>query len=164
MEHRDSLTNSLDASSGRNQHLTFTVGQEEYGIDILTVQEIRGFSSVTPVPNAPSYVKGVMNLRGTIIPVVDLQSRLVARATTCTPFSVIIVVLVQGKATGLIVDAVSDVVGLPPGDIRDVPDFGDYGSERFLRGLTQVGNKLVLLLDLEKVLGQEVITLSAAMS
>src|SRR5438105_13877699 len=105
-----------------NQYLTFALGDEEYGVEILKVQEIRGYAPITPIPNTPPHIKGVMNLRGAIIPVVDLRRKLAMPATECSPFTVIIVVTVGTRVMGVIVDAVSDVLDIPPMDIQPTPD------------------------------------------
>jgi purine-binding chemotaxis protein CheW len=138
-----------------SQYLTFTLDQEVYGIDILKVQEIRGYAAVTPVPNTPAHVKGVMNLRGTIIPVVDLRRQFGLAEAEYDRFNVIIVVTVGTKVVGLVVDAVSDVLDLPPDNIQPPPDFGEGGGARALSGLAKAGDKVVLLLDIDRVLGGE---------
>jgi purine-binding chemotaxis protein CheW len=140
------------ATEGR-QYLTFAVGAEEYGIDILRVQEIRGYAPVTPIPNTPPYIKGVMNLRGTIIPVVDFRAKLAMRAAEYNQFTVIIVITVGTKIVGLIVDAVSDVLDIPHADIQATPDFGAQVDARFIDGVAKAGDKLVVLLDIDRLLG-----------
>lgn len=137
------------------EYLTFALGQEEYGVEILKVQEIRGYTPVTPIPNTPAYIKGVMNLRGTIIPVVDLRLKLAMRETEYSPFTVTIVVTVGTKVKGLIVDAVSDVLSIPRTDIQATPDLGAPLSARFIQGMAKTGDKLVALLDIDRVLGDD---------
>jgi purine-binding chemotaxis protein CheW len=142
-----------------SQYLTFALGGEEYGVEILKVQEIRGYTSITPIPNTPSHIKGVMNLRGAIVPVVDLRRTLAMPATEYSPFSVIIVVTVGTRVMGLIVDAVSDVLDVARTDIHPTPDFGTRIDARFIQGMARVGDKLVVLLDIDRVLvGEEVLT------
>ena len=142
-----------------SQYLTFALGGEEYGVEILKVQEIRGYTSITPIPNTPAHIKGVMNLRGAIVPVVDLRSTLAMPATEYSPFSVIIVVTVGTRVMGLIVDAVSDVLDVARTDIHPTPDFGTRIDARFIQGMARVGDKLVVLLDIDRVLvGEEVLT------
>ena len=102
-----------DTTARAGQYLTFRLGHEEYGVEILKVQEIKGYSAITPIPSAPAFLKGVMNLRGTIVPVVDLRSRFGMAAADYTPFTVIIVVTVGSRVMGLVVDAVSDVLAGP---------------------------------------------------
>lgn len=139
------------------QYLTFALGGEEYGVEILKVQEIRGYAPITPIPNTPPHIKGVMNLRGAIIPVVDLRRALAMPAAEHGPFTVIIVVTVGTRVMGLIVDAVSDVLDVARADIHSTPDFGSRIDARFIHGMARAGDKLVVLLDIERVLaGEEV--------
>jgi purine-binding chemotaxis protein CheW len=148
----------LDAPSfaaDGSQYLTFALGEEEYGVEILKVQEIRGYAPITPIPNTPPHVTGVMNLRGTIIPVVDLRRTLAMPATAYTPFTVIIVVTVKTRVMGLIVDAVSDVLDIARAAIQPTPDFGTQVDARFIHGMARAGDKLVVLLDIDRVLGGE---------
>ena len=137
------------------QYLTFALGSEEYGVEILKVQEIRGYAPITPIPNTPPHVMGVMNLRGAIVPVVDLRRTLGMAAAEYTPFTVIVVVTVGTRAMGLIVDAVSDVLDVDRGAMQATPDFGTQVDARFVRGLVRAAGKLVILLDIERVLGGE---------
>jgi purine-binding chemotaxis protein CheW len=163
MEQLDALGNQASFTTEGSQYLTFTVGHEEYGVEILKVQEIKGYSAITPIPNTPDYVKGVMNLRGTIIPVVDLRAKFGMAATEYTQFTVIIVLTVGAKVMGLIVDAVSDVLNIPKADIQATPDFGRQVDARFINGMAKAGEKLVVLLDIDTVLGgAEVSSLGAA--
>jgi purine-binding chemotaxis protein CheW len=143
------------ATDGR-QYLTFALGGQEYGIDILNVQEIKGYSPITPIPNTPSHVKGVMNLRGTIIPVIDLRTKLGMREAEYGSFTVIVVVRVGVKVVGLIVDTVSDVLNIPESDIQAAPDFGKPVDAKFIEGMAKAGDRLVVLLGIEEVLGGDV--------
>jgi purine-binding chemotaxis protein CheW len=140
------------APSGTHQFLTFALGREEYGVEILKIQEIKGFSAVTPLPNAPAFVKGVLNLRGTIVPIVDLRQKFGMPPETNTKFTVIVVVQVQGKTLGFVVDAVSDVLSVASDAIQPTPDLHGQLDTRYLHGLAQVGEKLVILLDIDQVL------------
>src|ERR1700689_2004331 len=115
---RDAAGSHIAYSADLKQYLTFTLGREEYGIEILKVQEIKGYSAITPIPNTPAHVKGVMNLRGTVIPVVDLRSKFAMEAVEYTKFTVIIVASVGEKIVGIVVDAVSDVLTVSRGNIR----------------------------------------------
>jgi len=135
-----------------HQFLTFALGQEEYGVEILKIQEIKGFSAITPLPNAPAYVKGVLNLRGTIVPIVDLRKKFGMPEEAYTTFTVIVVVRVQGQVMGFIVDAVSDVLTVTGADIQPTPDLQGQVDTSFLTGLAKAGEKLVILLDIDKVL------------
>ena len=132
MEQLDELSSQLNFAADGSQYLTFTLGEEEYGLEILKVQEIKGYSPITPIPNTPPYIKGVMNLRGTVIPVVDLRSKLSMAAAEYNQFTVIIVVTVGAKVMGLIVDAVSDVLNIPKEHIQATPDFGAQVDARYI--------------------------------
>lgn len=136
-----------------NQYLTFSLDRETYGIEILRVQEIRGYSAATPIPNAPPWVRGIMNLRGTIVPVIDLRAKLGLPSSAYNRFTVIIVVNVGTRVIGLIVDAVSDVLTFSPQEVQPAPDLGGGSDGRFARGIARVQDSLVVLLDLERVLG-----------
>jgi len=147
-----SVSETKYATADTRQFLTFALGQEEYGVEILKIQEIKGYDSVTPLPNAPPYVKGVLNLRGTIVPIVDLRKKFNLPEVNDTQFTVIVVVQVQGKTLGFIVDAVSDVLTISGDAIQPAPDCHGQLDTSFLNGLAQAGEKLVILLDIDKVL------------
>jgi purine-binding chemotaxis protein CheW len=138
-----------------DQFLTFTLQDEEYGIEILRVQEIKGFSKVRPIPNAPHYIKGAMNLRGTVVPIVDLRARFGMPDAEYNQFTVIIMVSVSSKVVGLVVDAVSDVLNIAREQIEDTPDVGGDVDTSFFRGMGKIGDKLVLLLNIDKLLADE---------
>ena len=151
----EQVTVGRAAQSTTQQFLTFALGQEEYGVEILKIQEIKGFSAVTPLPNAPAYVKGVLNLRGTIVPIVDLRQKFGMPEEAYTKFTVIVVVQVQGKTLGFVVDAVSDVLTVTGDAIQPTPDLHGQLDTTFLTGLAPTGDqgeKLVILLDIDKVL------------
>jgi purine-binding chemotaxis protein CheW len=139
-------------ASDMHQFLTFALGQEEYGVEILKIQEIKGYAAITPLPNAPPYVKGVLNLRGTIVPILDLRKKFGLPEVDCTKFTVIVVVQVQGKVLGFVVDAVSDVLTVNAADIQPTPDIAGQFDTACLQGLAQSGEKLVILLDIDRVL------------
>lgn len=162
MEQLDTLSSQISFATDGSQYLTFALGDEEYGVQILKVQEIRGYSAITPIPNTPPWIKGVMNLRGTIVPVVDLRAKLGMAAAEYSAFTVIIVVTVGRKVMGVVVDAVSDVLNIPRPDIQATPDFGGAVDARFIDGMAKAGDKLVVLLDIETVLGGDAVALAAA--
>lgn len=164
MEQLDALTNRISFATDGSQYLTFALGQEEYGVEILKVQEIKGYTAITPIPNTPPHIRGVMNLRGTIVPVVDLRSKLGMQETEYSQFTVIIVVTVGTKVMGLIVDAVSDVLNIPVSDIQATPDFGASVDARFINGMAKAGEKLVVLLNIDRVLGGDEMIAAAAMN
>ena len=147
---------AVDKRAGK--YLTFVVGREEFAIRVMKVREIMGIQDVTAVPQTPGYVKGVINLRGKVIPVVDLRLKFCLPETDYTQRTCIIVVQVQAGAgvlqTGIIVDEVSEVLNLAASDIEDTPDFGDgSGAASYLLGMAKVKGKVKILLDIDKVLG-----------
>ncbi len=143
------------SAADSDQFLTFTLQGEEYGIEILRVQEIKGITKVRPIPNAPPYVKGVVNLRGTVVPILDLRSRFGMSDAEYNQFTVIIMVSVGSKVVGLVVDAVSDVLNIAQNAIEDTPEVGGDVDTSFFRGMGKVGDKLVLLLNVDKLLAGE---------
>jgi purine-binding chemotaxis protein CheW len=148
-------TETAARTTTSRQFLTFALGQEEYGVEILKIQEIKGFSQITPLPNAPAYVRGVLNLRGTIVPIVDLRKKFGMPEETYTQFTVIVVVQIQDKTMGFVVDAVSDVLTVASDAIQPTPDLHGQLDTTFLTGLAPTGGsgeKLVILLDIDKVL------------
>src|SRR5512135_3354984 len=116
------------------EYLTFSLGEEEYGIDILKVQEIRGYDTVTHIANSPAFIKGVINLRGIIVPIVDLRIKF-NLPYEYTPFTVVIILNVADRVVGIVVDSVSDVISLAPQQIRPAPDFSATFDTRYIRGL-----------------------------
>ena len=141
------------------QYLTFRLDREEYGIEILRVQEIKGYDHLTPVPSTPHYMKGVMNLRGTVVPIIELRARFGMPEREVDQFTVIIVVNVGSRVVGLLVDTVSDVLDIPVEAICDTPELASGVEEQFLTGMGKVNDKLVMLLDLQKLIGAEVASL-----
>jgi purine-binding chemotaxis protein CheW len=135
-----------------SQFLTFHLGNEVYGVDILRVQEIKGYTAVTKIPNQPSYIKGVMNLRGTIVPIVELRTKVGMGTIDYTAHTVIVVVVVQGRIMGFVVDSVSDVLNISKQDIQAPPEFGTKVDVSFLNGIAKCGNSLVALLNIDRLL------------
>ena len=146
---------AFSSTAATSQFLTFLLGAEQYGVEILKVQEIRGYSAVTPIPNTPSYVKGVINLRGTVVPVVDLRAKFSMATAEYYKFTVIIVVTVGAKVTGLVVDAVSDVLDVPAAEMRVAPDLGARVDTRFIRGMATIGDRMTVLLDIDRLLSED---------
>lgn len=155
MEQTEVLNQQIGYASDGSQFLTFVLGNEEYGVEILKVQEIKGYAAPTPLPNAPGYVKGVINLRGTIVPILDLRRKFNMIEVEYNKFTVIVVVQVKGKVMGFIVDAVSDVLNVPKADIQAPPDFSGRVDVSFINGLAKVGEKIVILLDIDRLLTAE---------
>ena len=137
---------------GTREVLVFVLGTEEYGVDILKVQEIRGYEKVTPIPKAPPYLKGIVNLRGVIVPLVDMRVRFALPDPRYDSTTVVVILRVSGRVIGLVVDAVSDVVQLAPRDVKDAPGLGSVVDSSFLAGLATRDERMILLLDIEKLL------------
>ena len=161
MQQLDAVGGSARFATDGSQFLTFALGDEQYGTEILLVQEIKGYSPVTPIPSTPPYMKGVMNLRGNVIPVVDLRTKLGMAEAAYNQFTVIIVVRVASRTVGLVVDTVSDVLDIPRDNIQAVPDLGAQVDLRFVSGVAKAGEKLVILLDMERVLGNAELSILA---
>ena len=138
------------AADGR-QFLTFLLEEVEYGLEILRVQEIKGYSKITPLPNTPREVKGVMNLRGSVVPIIDLRIRFGLCEAEYTRFTVIIVVTVGAKIVGLVVDAVSDVLNVGAKEMVPTPDLGAGVDTSFMTGIARTGERLVSLLNIDRL-------------
>ena len=132
--------------------LVFVLGAEEYGVDILKVQEIRGYEKVTPIPSAPEYLKGVVNLRGTIVPVIDMRVKFGMSEPRYDAFTVVIILRLAHRVIGIVVDAVSDVVALAHDEVKSAPQLGTVVDASFIAGLATQNDRMVLLLDIEKLL------------
>jgi purine-binding chemotaxis protein CheW len=142
------------------QFLSFTLAHEEYCVDILRVQEIRSWEPASRIPNVPSYEKGVVNLRGSIVPIIDLREKLGIKFTDYTPLTVVIVLQTtdshkKSRTVGVVVDSVSDVIDLDTTKIQDTPEFGAKVSNEFINGLVSVNERMVILLDVDKLLKLE---------
>ena len=137
---------------GDAELLSFHVSEHEYSVDIMSVREIRGWTRTTSLPHSPSYVRGVINLRGTVLPVIDLAARLGLGTTEPEDRNVIIVVDVGGRTIGLRVDAVSDILAIPAEQLKPPPDIAADRKNRFLRALTIIDDRMVRVLDLSSVL------------
>lgn len=135
------------------EYLAFTLEGEEYGIDILAVKEIRGYEGVTKIAHAPEFVKGVINLRGEIVPIVDMRIKLGVGEAAYTPFTVVIILNVNQRKVGIVVDSVSDVFPLSPEDISAAPDMITAVESNCVCGLGTVGDKMLILLDIERLIG-----------
>lgn len=146
------------------QVLTFVLGEETYGVDILRVQEIRGWSAVTKIPHAPPHVLGVLNLRGSIVPIVDLRMRFALERAEYTAITVIIVMSVATSAGrrdfGVVVDGVSDVVDVNSAEVKPAPELGARGSTDYLLGLVSIAERMVVLLDIDRLIGRDLSVLA----
>ncbi|MBC7963262.1 MAG: chemotaxis protein CheW [Steroidobacteraceae bacterium] len=137
------------------EYLTFTLGKEEYGIDILKVQEIRGYDVVTHIANAPEFIKGVVNLRGVIVPIVDMRIKFKVGVPTYNEFTVVIIMNVLGRVIGMVVDGVSDVVALGPEQIKPAPEMGTALDTGYITGLGTLNDQMLILVDIEKLMSSE---------
>jgi len=142
----------LAAGQASSEYLTFTLGREEYGIDILKVQEIRGYEAVTHIANAPEFIKGVVNLRGTIVPIVDMRIKFNLGEANYDQFTVVIVLNVAGRVVGMVVDGVSDVIALGSEQVRPAPEFSSAFDTRYITGLGTVEERMLILVDIERLM------------
>ncbi len=141
------------------EFLTFTLGAEEYAIDILRVQEIRGYDQVTAIANSPAFIKGVINLRGAIVPIVDLRIKFNLPSVTYDPFTVVIILNVLERIVGAVVDSVSDVIALTGQEIKPPPEFGGSFDTEYLLGLATVSERMLILVDIEKLMSSRELAL-----
>lgn len=137
------------------EFLIFTLGDEEYGIDILKVQEIRGYDQVTRIANTPAFIKGVTNLRGVIVPILDLRVKFAQEDVIYNENTVVIVLNFENRVVGIVVDGVSDVLSLTQDQIRPAPEFAVTMSTEYLTGLGSLGDRMLILVDIEKLLSSE---------
>ncbi|PWF55005.1 chemotaxis protein CheW [Massilia glaciei] len=135
-----------------SEFLAFTLGSEEYGIDILKVQEIRGYEAVTRIANAPEFIKGVINLRGIIIPVVDMRIKFKLGTPVYDQFTVVIILNIGGRVMGMVVDSVSDVTTLMPDQVKAPPEMGSTFNSDYLIGLGTIDERMLILVDIDKLM------------
>ncbi|MCK5771039.1 chemotaxis protein CheW [Algiphilus sp.] len=156
-----------DAESGvaTREFLTFALAEEEYGVDILKVQEIRGYDTVTRIPDAPAFIKGVVNLRGTIVPVIDLRLKFNLPRAEYDAFTVMIILNLAERVVGVVVDRVSDVMALTTDQILDPPELGQSVDASYVTGLGSVDDRMLILLDIETMMAsQEMALVSKAVT
>jgi purine-binding chemotaxis protein CheW len=144
---------SREAEVHKSEFLTFRLGAESYGIEILKVQEIRGYENPTTIANAPAFIKGVINLRGVIVPILDLRVKFRLPDTKYDEFTVVIILNVASRVVGVVVDSVSDVLSLGAGEVRPTPEFASTTFDtKYITGLANVDEGMLILLDIEKLL------------
>jgi len=148
------MDNSL-MNDGVLEALAFKLGNEEYGIKILKVQEIRGYESVTRIASAPEHVKGVVNLRGTIVPIVDMRIKFNLGTPTYDQFTVVIILNIRDRVVGMVVDSVSDVITLTAEQIKPAPDMGGALNTDYLIGLGTVDERMIILVDIDRLMSSE---------
>jgi len=162
MEPQNSFTGEMGSCEGSG-YLTFTLGEEEYGIDILTVQEIRGYDSVTTIANMPDFIKGVINLRGIIVPIVDMRIKFCLGDVTYDEMTIVIILNVLDRVVGMVVDGVSDVTSLNASDIKEAPEFGVAMDTQYLRGLGVIDERMLILIDIENLMTSKEMALVEAL-
>lgn len=145
----------------KRELLTFVLGSESYGLDILKVQEIRGYEAPTRIANTPDFIKGVINLRGNIVPIVDLRVKLSLGEAKFEASTVVIILNVLGRVVGVVVDGVSDVIALQPDAIKPAPEFGAVLDTQYILGLANVDGRLLIIIDIEKLMGSRDMALVA---
>ena len=147
-----SSISNITGNSARLEFLAFTLGQEEYGIDIQKVQELRGYETVTRIANAPEFVKGVVNLRGIIVPIVDMRIKFNLGTPTYDQFTVVIILNINGRVVGMVVDSVSDVIDLTPEQVKPAPEMGTAFNTDHLIGLGTLDERMLILVDIDKLM------------
>ncbi len=150
-----SEVNKLVVRGEGGQYVTFLLGEEEYGLEILAVQEIIGFTHITHVPHLPEFIKGVINLRGTVVPVVDLRLKFGIGQADYNNHTCVVVVKMEERVMGMVVDVVSEVVNFPEGSVEAAPPFGTNVRADFIKGMGKIGDRLVIILDIDKVLSND---------
>ena len=145
-------THASMTSTVAQEYLTFTLGAEEYGVNILKVQEIRGYEKPTAIANAPAYIKGVVNLRGTIVPIVDMRIKFNLGDATYDQFTVVIILNVSERVVGMVVDGVSDVISLEAEQMRPAPEFSSTFDTRYITGLGTVDERMLILVDIDRLM------------
>ena len=140
-----------EAATKQREFLTFTLGDEEYAIDILKVQEIRGFEAVTRIANTPAFIKGVINLRGLIVPIVDMRVKFNLGEPVYNEFTITVILNIGKRVIGIVVDSVSDVTSLDEEQIRPAPEFGTFDMQ-YLQGLVAIDERMLILIDIERLM------------
>jgi purine-binding chemotaxis protein CheW len=144
-----------DTATNPAEYLAFTLGKEEYGIDIQKVSEIRNYETPTRIANAPEFVKGVINLRGIIVPIVDMRIRFALGTPEYGPFTVVIILNIGNRVVGMVVDAVSDVTTLTPDQIKSAPDMGSTLNTEYIVGLGTIDERMLILVDIDRLMSSE---------
>ena len=156
------MENSESGIVSSGEFLTFTLGHEEYGIDILKVQEIRGYETPTRIANSPAFIKGVINLRGVIVPIVDLRIKFNLGEPTYDQFTVVIILNIGKRVVGIVVDGVSDVIQLNSANLRPAPEFGSTLDTRYILGLGTIEDRMIIVVDIEQLMSSEEMALIEA--
>lgn len=153
-----------NAKGPQHEYLSFRLGEEAYAIDILKVQEIQGYGGVTRIARAPDFIKGVINLRGTIVPIIDLRERFGVGDLVYNEFTIMIILHLEARTVGIVVDSVSDVVPLADDDIRPAPSFNASVDTRYIRGLADVEQEMLIILDIDAMMSDPSMALEDAVT
>jgi len=157
-------TSQPPSLSGSLEFLAFTLGKEEYGIDIQKVQELRGYDTVTRIANAPEFIKGVVNLRGIIVPIIDMRIKFNIGVPTYDQFTVVIILHIENRIVGLVVDSVSDVLSLAADQIKPAPTVGTSLNTDYLIGLATIDERMLILADIDKLISSADISHAESMA
>ena len=150
------LQNARAGPLSSGEYLSFTLGREEYGIEILKVQEIRGYEEPTQLANAPAFIKSVVNLRGNIVPILDMRIKFNLESAEYNQFTVVIILNVADRVVGMVVDSVSDVIQLASEQVRPAPDFSSTFDTQYITGLGTIDQRMLILVDIERLMsGQD---------
>lgn len=155
MQTETATNNNSRVKIAGGEYLTFVLGDEQYGLEILKVQEIRGYDTVTQIANTPDFIKGVVNLRGKIVPIVDLRIKFHLGKVEYDEFTVVIILNLGGRVVGIVVDGVSDVMALKEEQIRDVPSLVTSIDTKYIVGLATVEQQMLILVDIEQLMSSE---------
>jgi purine-binding chemotaxis protein CheW len=150
-----SINASANLKNAAGEYLTFVLGTEQYGLEILKVQEIRGYDAVTQIANTPDFIKGVVNLRGKIVPIVDLRIKFKLGKVAYDEFTVVIILNLSGRIVGIVVDGVSDVMALKEDQLREVPSLVTSIDTKYIVGLATVEQHMLILVDIEKLMSSQ---------
>lgn len=151
----DSRTEQGASAAPKKEFLSFRLGQEEYCLDILSVQEIRGYDTVTSIANTPDFIKGVINLRGNIVPIVDMRIKFRLSEARYDATTIVIILNLNKKMIGIVVDSVSDVIALPLEDIREAPRFGSAINTEFISGMATSEGRMLIVVDIQKLMSSD---------
>jgi purine-binding chemotaxis protein CheW len=151
----DSRTDEAARAAPKKEFLSFKLGQEEYCLDILSVQEIRGYDTVTSIANTPEFIKGVINLRGNIVPIVDLRIKFRLSEARYDATTIVIILNLSKKMIGIVVDSVSDVIALPLDSIREAPRFGSAINTEFISGMAAIDERMLIVVDIQRLMSSD---------
>lgn len=148
-------TAETNVNEEQQEFLTFVLGEENYALDIMTVKEIRGYENVTKIANAPDYIKGVLNLRGDIVPIIDLRIKFEVGKVTYDEFTIVIMLVIGDRVVGIVVDEVSDVIKVKEDEIKPPPEFGIAFDSAYLHGLTTINEQMIILVNIQKLISSD---------